>query len=123
KGYTRLSSYNEENRRIFCDYLNLWLDEQKNTHITVISYVTVEKWELIENLWNKLNDIFEPSHQCKRNVTEKNASEIKKRMDFMVYCVNRNYFKDLCETAISSETNVNKYSLFNEFTYNNYTKF
>ncbi|KMZ82982.1 hypothetical protein PVIIG_05277 [Plasmodium vivax India VII] len=45
-------------------------------------------------------------------------------MDFMVYCVNRNYFKDLCETGISSETNVNKYcSLFNEFTDNNYTKF
>ncbi|KMZ89815.1 hypothetical protein PVMG_06294 [Plasmodium vivax Mauritania I] len=45
-------------------------------------------------------------------------------MDFMVYCVNRNYFKDLFQTAISSETNVNKYcSLFNEFTDNNYTKF
>ncbi|CAI7723990.1 PIR protein [Plasmodium vivax] len=124
EGYTYLGAHDDEVRRDFCNYLNLWLDDQKNKHITAKPDVMEEKWELIEILWNKLNDIFEPSHQCKRKVTEKNALEIKKRMDLMVYCVNRNYFKDLCETGINSETNVNKYcSLFNELTDTNYTKF
>ncbi|KMZ95766.1 hypothetical protein PVMG_06152 [Plasmodium vivax Mauritania I] len=124
KGYTRLTAFDDENRRKFCDYLNLWLDEKKNTHTTVKSDIIIEKWVLIENLWDKLYEIEHPSRKCERQGKEKNASEIKKRMDLMVYCANRDYFKDLCKKDISWKSNVNqKCSLFNEFTNKNYTKF
>ncbi|SCA59934.1 Plasmodium vivax Vir protein, putative [Plasmodium vivax] len=125
RGHTYLSANNDsEARKNFCDYLNLWLDEQKISHTTVKPVIKEEKWELIENLWNKLYEIEHPSRKCERQGKEKNASEIKKRMDLMVYCENRDYFKDLCKKAISWKSNVNqKCSLFNEFTDKNYEIF
>ncbi|KMZ77140.1 hypothetical protein PVIIG_05350 [Plasmodium vivax India VII] len=124
KGYTRLTAYDEEDRKTFCDYLNLWLDEQKNKHKTVIPNVIIEKWGLIENLWNKLNEIANSNRKCERKGNDKNESEIKKRIDLMVYCVNRNYFKGLCKKAISSKRSVNQFcTIFSEFTNKYYTKF
>ncbi|VVA00232.1 PIR protein [Plasmodium vivax] len=124
RGYTYLTARDEENRRYFCDYLNLWLDEQKNKHKTVIPNVIIEKWGLIENLWNKLNEIANSNRKCERKGNDKNESEIKKRIDLMVYCVNRNYFKGLCKKAISSKRTVNQFcTIFSEFTNKYYTKF
>ncbi|KMZ83264.1 hypothetical protein PVBG_05891 [Plasmodium vivax Brazil I] len=124
KGYRRLTAYDDENREIFCDYLNLWLDEKKSTHTTDKSDVIIEKWILIEKLWNKLYEIEDPSRKCKRQGKEKNASIIKKRMDLLVYCVNRDYFKDLCKKAIEKNSNVEKdCSLFSEFINKSYAEF
>ncbi|KMZ77369.1 hypothetical protein PVIIG_05764 [Plasmodium vivax India VII] len=45
-------------------------------------------------------------------------------MNLMVYCINRNYFKDLCEKSISRKNNVNQTcSLFSEFTNKYYANF
>ncbi|EDL42769.1 variable surface protein Vir17, putative [Plasmodium vivax] len=113
KGYRRLTAYDDENREIFCDYLNLWLDEKKSTHTTDKSDVIIEKWILIEKLWNKLYEIEDPSRKCKRQED-----------GFDVYCVNRDYFKDLCKKAIEKNSNVEKdCSLFSEFINKSYAEF
>ncbi|KNA01726.1 hypothetical protein PVNG_04752 [Plasmodium vivax North Korean] len=125
RGYTYLAPHNNgDERRDFCNYLNLWLDEQKSISATDNSDDIREKWVLIENLWDKLYEIEDPSRQCERKSKENNASKIKKRMNLMVYCINRNYFKDLCEKSISRKNNVNQTcSLFSEFTNKYYANF
>ncbi|CAG9485585.1 unnamed protein product [Plasmodium vivax] len=125
RGYTYLAPHNNgDERRDFCNYLNLWLDEQKTISATDNSDDIREKWVLIENLWDKLYEIEDPSRQCERKSKENNASKIKKRMNLMVYCINRNYFKDLCEKSISRKNNVNQTcSLFSEFTNKYYANF
>ncbi|VUZ99483.1 PIR protein [Plasmodium vivax] len=125
RGYTYLTARDEENRRYFCDYLNLWLDEQKRIHVKEKNEITDHQWEYIEKIWEGLTQRERDRNRvCIRQKKDKNASEFKKTMNLMVYCVNRIYFKDLCETYINLKTNVNRYcSLFSKFTDKYYTKF
>ncbi|SCA59743.1 VIR protein [Plasmodium vivax] len=123
RGYTYLTARDEENRRYFCDYLNLWLDEQKSIYVTNNSNITNEQWNLIEKLWNRLKQDDDPSRHCDRQ-GQQNSSEIRKRIDLMVYCVNRDYFKSYCERAIQSSNNIDKRcSNFSSFTDKYYEKF
>ncbi|EDL42729.1 variable surface protein Vir17, truncated, putative, partial [Plasmodium vivax] len=125
RGYTYLTPRDEEKRRNFCDYLNLWLDEQKSIHMKDKNEISDHQWKYIEKIWERLSQgERDRSPVCKRQKQEKNASEIKKRMNLMVYCVNRNYFKDLCEKSISRKNKVNQTcSLFSEFTNKYYANF
>ncbi|GAB69406.1 CYIR protein [Plasmodium cynomolgi strain B] len=124
RGYTYLSALNKENSRKFCNYLNLWLDEQKNTHLTVKRDINEDKWVLIENLCNKLNEKEGGNRPCERHRKEKNATEITKRKNLMVYCAKRDFFKGLCVESQRKTTIINdKCLLFYKLTNENYTKF
>ncbi|GAB69554.1 CYIR protein, partial [Plasmodium cynomolgi strain B] len=121
KGYTYLTAHDEEKRRILCNYLNLWLDEKKSINVTN-SIITDTQWELIEELWNLLKQRYY-RNRCDRQ-EEINTLEIRKRINLMVYCVNRDYLKNMCSRAINSNHNIeNKCSGFSMFTNKYYEQF
>lgn len=92
------------NKTNSCSYLNYWIDEQKGIHITGESGVDISLWQIIEDLWNTLeND--ETLNNCKRIKVKNAIVERKKYMDLMVYCENRDYLKDRCQKTIRSSNN------------------
>ncbi|KMZ76732.1 hypothetical protein PVIIG_06043 [Plasmodium vivax India VII] len=95
-GYSYVTVFNEKNLKDFCKYLNLWLDEQKNTHFNGDSQITEDKWNNIEKIWSYLmqNDY---NYKCARQTNGYNISHIQERMKLMTYCINRDYIKELCE--------------------------
>ncbi|KMZ95115.1 hypothetical protein PVMG_05944 [Plasmodium vivax Mauritania I] len=122
-GYNYLSAFpHNKERTDFCNYLNLWLDEQKITHVNNENKIAENEWDLIEELWNNLKVVY-GSVRCDRH-EEENTLEIKKRIKLMVYCVNRDYFKDVCSRAINYNYNTGSMcSDFSRFTDKYYAKF
>ncbi|CAI7724317.1 PIR protein [Plasmodium vivax] len=123
-GYDYLSArYNDNERTDFCNYLNLWLDEQKSTHANSDLNITEKEWELIDELWQNLKQRVHIGRLCDRK-EEKNKLEIKKRINLMVYCVNRDYFMNFCSRAINNNNNIeNRCSVFSRFTDKYYAQF
>ncbi|KMZ95946.1 hypothetical protein PVMG_06173 [Plasmodium vivax Mauritania I] len=107
KGYTKLTAYEEDDRKTFCNYLNLWLDEQKSIYVKDKKEINDHQWEYIEKIWERLSrEERERSRVCERQKQEKNSSDITKRINLMVYCVNRECIKKYCENAIRSNKNI-----------------
>ncbi|VUZ99894.1 PIR protein [Plasmodium vivax] len=124
RGYTYLAPQNDIGKRInFCNYLNLWLDEQKSIYVTNNSNNNNEQWKLIDELWNCLKQNYDKSRHCDRKEGT-NSPEIRKRIDLMVYCVNRDYFKSLCEKSIHPNRDIDQKCFnFSRFTDKYYEKF
>ncbi|KMZ82439.1 hypothetical protein PVIIG_05841 [Plasmodium vivax India VII] len=104
-GYSYLTAFGDETLKNLCMYLNLWLDEQKRTHVNVDSGITGDEWNNIEEIWNYLlkND---SNSKCKRETNGHNISHIRERKKLMTYCINRDYIKGLCAPKMRSGDNI-----------------
>ncbi|SBT55853.1 PIR Superfamily Protein [Plasmodium ovale wallikeri] len=105
RNYKTIGSDKRVNITNSCSYLNYWIDEQKSIHITGESGVDISLWQLIEDLWNTLENDESLKNNCKRIKAKNGIAERKKNMDLMVYCENRDYLKDMCQKIIRSSNN------------------
>ncbi|SBT74448.1 PIR protein [Plasmodium ovale] len=119
KNYDTLYRYTNEKEQC-CNYLNYWMDEQKENYISSASDGDISQWKLIEDLWSYLNRSTEYSIHCERKKDEEKIDDKKKRIDFMTYCENRNYLKMMCEKTINRNTYC---SLLPKYINNHYNKF
>lgn len=75
-------------------------------------------WKLVEELWSNIEKSNSYKDFCKRENIQENIEERKKKMDLMIYCENRNYFKMMCGK------NYSKYCLFlSQYVDKSYQKF
>ncbi|GAB69601.1 hypothetical protein PCYB_003500 [Plasmodium cynomolgi strain B] len=103
RGYRYLTAlYDKTITNDLCEYLNLWLDEQKIKHVNDVFGITRDEWKNIEQLWNILIDKQDLNQKCERKHEEKDISEYQKRKNLMTYCIYRDYIKSLCEQSINS---------------------
>ncbi|SBT55109.1 PIR Superfamily Protein [Plasmodium ovale wallikeri] len=96
-----LKNYNalircQDQKEPCCNYLNYWLDKEKELYLRSIS------------------------DSAKKNEKE-TIDKKKKRMDLMIYCTNRDYFKEMCNT--SKRTNSPYCTVLNEYSDKHYIKF
>ncbi|KMZ79553.1 hypothetical protein PVIIG_00827 [Plasmodium vivax India VII] len=98
-GYRYLTAFDANTLTNLCEYLNLWLDVQRSTHIKGISTITNEQWSLIDKLWNDL-DKHEDISKCKRQQDSYDISDKKKHMELLEYCMYRDHIKKRCEKVI-----------------------
>ncbi|KMZ88728.1 hypothetical protein PVBG_05674 [Plasmodium vivax Brazil I] len=122
-GYHYLTVFNDKRLTDLCMYLNLWLDEQKSTHINGIFVITEAEWNLIEKLWNDLNHKQHSNRKCERQPEKKNIFEYSKRKELMTYCINRDYFKSLFQSTTGSlDYKLRKCNGFSDYTSKYYDK-
>ncbi|SCA60181.1 hypothetical protein PVT01_000076500 [Plasmodium vivax] len=122
-GYHYLTVFNDKRLTDLCMYLNLWLDEQKSTHINGIFVITEAEWNLIEKLWNDLYHKRHSNRKCERQPEKKNIFEYSKRKELMTYCINRDYFKSLFQSTTGSlDFKLRKCNGFSDYTSKYYDK-
>ncbi|EDL42765.1 variable surface protein Vir17, putative [Plasmodium vivax] len=120
-GYTYLTARGGKTLTDLCKYLNLWLNKKKRTHVN--SGITEGEWQTVENLWITLMQRQTTDHKCERKPEEKSISEYSKRLDLMSYCINRDYFKRLCQSPVGSDDyKAQKCKGFSDYTHDNYKK-
>ncbi|SBT73300.1 PIR protein [Plasmodium ovale] len=95
KNFNLIDNDERITKGLCCSYLNFWLHKQKNRYVTSRS-MDIKEWEQIDNLWNFLQDVYSSSFQCERENDLKAMDEGEKKMDLMIYCENRDYFKSMC---------------------------
>ncbi|SBT74510.1 Plasmodium vivax Vir protein, putative [Plasmodium ovale] len=117
RNYNTINVYEVNLKKFCCDYLNYWLDVQKNKYVKKELGIDDDMWKIIEELWLKLETTATP-FQCKRNTDQKSLDQKKNRMNLMVYCVNRDELKGYCyDSGIISQ---NYCSALNKYIVNNY---
>ncbi|VUZ99651.1 PIR protein [Plasmodium vivax] len=122
-GYSYLTALEYKKLTYLCKYLNLWLDEQKSTHINGISVITDAQWKLIDKLWNAL-DADEDYSKCIRQQNIHSISENKKHMELLTYCINRDHIKEMCEDVIEYTSDTQNFCpALSEYTDTYYEKF
>ncbi|KMZ82958.1 hypothetical protein PVIIG_05253 [Plasmodium vivax India VII] len=122
-GYRFLSAFNGKPLTDLCEYLNLWLDEQKRTHVNGKSGITEEEWQTVETLWNNVQTYY-IIPKCARKDNGHNISHIQDRMKLMTYCIYRDYIKRLCEPSMRSGFNISDVCFaFYEFMKEHYATF
>ncbi|SBT01988.1 PIR Superfamily Protein [Plasmodium ovale curtisi] len=105
KNYSTLFRWNQIKDQS-CIYLNYWLDKKKELYLKSISDVENSHWHLIEGLWNSLQDGNAYNTKCQRKYENETIYKREKRMNLMVYCNNRDYFKSRCDIT---RDNANQY--------------
>ncbi|SBT01934.1 PIR Superfamily Protein [Plasmodium ovale curtisi] len=123
KNFNLIDNDQRITKGLCCSYLNFWLHKQKSRYITSRS-MGIEQWEQIENLWNFLQDFYSSIFHCKRENDLKAMDEREKKMDLMIYCENRDYFKNIC--GINKERklhNANYCSILSQYTDKYYKEF
>ncbi|SBS95888.1 PIR Superfamily Protein [Plasmodium ovale curtisi] len=95
RNYNNINSYQDYIKKPCCNYLNYWLDTQKNNYVTSELGIDDYMWQMIEKLWVNLEKTVTP-FKCKRNTDKKSLEKQKNRMSLMVYCVNRDDLKSKC---------------------------
>ncbi|SCA60771.1 VIR protein [Plasmodium vivax] len=122
-GYRYLTAFDANTLTDLCEYLNLWLDVQRSTHIKGISTITDEQWSLIDKLWNDL-DKHEDISKCKRQQDSYDISDKKKHMELLEYCMYRDHIKKWCEYAIKYPIYTQYYcTALSQYTNEYYNKF
>ncbi|VVA00003.1 PIR protein [Plasmodium vivax] len=122
-GYRYLIALKEVNLNDFCEYLNLWLDEQKSMYVKDNFGETEKQWKLIENLWNDLYR-YDVSSKCRRQEDSYNISDKKKHMELLKYCIYRDHIKKRCESIIKQNSNIQRYcSALSQYTNKYYEEF
>ncbi|KMZ88638.1 hypothetical protein PVBG_06127 [Plasmodium vivax Brazil I] len=122
-GYSFLTATPKNTLTDLCDYLNLWLDLQKSIHVNNNYNVNKEDWKIVEDMWTRLKEEQDVSSQCKREHEEKDISDYSKRIELMSYCINRDYFKRLCQSSgVSPIYKAQRCKEFSDFTHDNYKK-
>ncbi|SBT74253.1 PIR protein [Plasmodium ovale] len=104
-----------------CNFLNYWLDNQKDLYVNSVSDDDKQLWTLIEEYWGYLRSNIYEAFPCERENEVKIIDLKKKRMDLMVYCENRDYIKRMCE--ISKGKNSSSCLALNQFIEHYYNKF
>ncbi|CAI7718320.1 PIR protein [Plasmodium vivax] len=107
-GYNYLSAFPDNKERTdFCNYLNLWLDEQKSIYVKDKNEIIDGEWKYIEKIWEGLPQVdSNQSRICERQKQEKFLSDIIKRINLLTYCANRDCIKKFCKYAIRSKRNI-----------------
>ncbi|SBT84817.1 PIR protein [Plasmodium ovale] len=120
RNYNYINIYEEYVKEPCCNYLNYWLDIQKNKNATGELSINDDIWQIIEKLWINLQETSKP-FQCKRNTDKKPLEHQKNRMHLMVYCVNRDELKKKCNLTLGNISQ--KYCLaLTEYIKKNYTE-
>ncbi|KMZ81704.1 hypothetical protein PVIIG_06143 [Plasmodium vivax India VII] len=117
--YASITSQYEHIKTYCCSYLNFWLNKEKEKKLTGESYININGWQVIENLWGMLNGHF----SCKRKRYEKSTDDQKKCIDFMVYCVNREELKKQCVDTKNKYHKQQYCTNFDKFTNKYYEEF
>ncbi|KMZ76871.1 hypothetical protein PVIIG_06011 [Plasmodium vivax India VII] len=104
-----------------CSYLNFWVDKKKEEKGTGKSDISVESWEVVENLWDRLKG--NNSFSCKRNSHKISMDYKQTCYDFMVYCVNREELQKHCKNPTEPSQQDIYCSNFNEYTKHYYDEF
>ncbi|VUZ99454.1 PIR protein [Plasmodium vivax] len=105
----------------FIFYLNFWLDEKKKSKQKQELGINDEGWEFVENLWDRLKG--NNSFSCKRKSQKINMDHKKTCIDFMVYCVNRDELKQICEQDDEDGLKEDYCDNFNKYTKHYYDHF
>ncbi|KMZ82445.1 hypothetical protein PVIIG_06201 [Plasmodium vivax India VII] len=122
RNYKDVGFRDEIIKKVCCNYLNYWLDKQKEIYVTPNSGINNDTWKIIESYWEGLK--VHSTHICDRKIYDKSLSEKEKYIDFMVYCVNRDHLKKKCLQASDIYGYKKKYcNIFNEFTTKYYNEF
>ncbi|SBT00531.1 PIR Superfamily Protein [Plasmodium ovale curtisi] len=98
RNYYTLTAFQGYIKSHCCSYLNYWLDSQKEKYVKDQQLFDDELWQIIENSWNELERKNNPKSHCKRKAYGESAKKTKNKMELMIYCTNRDYFKDRCTT-------------------------
>lgn len=85
-----------------CYYLNYWLDEQKELYLKSKYDLENSQWQLIEGLWRTLELREGDITHCQRKHEDEEVDKKKKRMNLIVYCNIRDYFKSKCDVTKQS---------------------
>ncbi|KMZ96114.1 hypothetical protein PVNG_05882 [Plasmodium vivax North Korean] len=117
--YYSIGTQEENIKSYCCFYLNYWLDKKKKDYITE-KCIDDDAWQVIEKLWGTLKN---PSVSCKRQHYYEPSVDKEKCVDLMVYCVNRDELRQLCEQADEAGFKSTYCDNFNEFTNHYYTHF
>ncbi|KMZ83267.1 hypothetical protein PVBG_05894 [Plasmodium vivax Brazil I] len=96
-----------------CSYLNYWLNEIKEDYITTKKCIKEDAWQVVENLWGTLEN---SSVSCKRQHYDEPLVDMKKCVEFMVYCVNRDELQKHCENPDQAGFKSKYCNNFNEYT-------
>ncbi|SBT58070.1 PIR Superfamily Protein [Plasmodium ovale wallikeri] len=97
-----------------CTYLNYRIDKEKDLYLKSKSDNASSQWHLIEELWKSLQLFRKGGTYCSRENGNESIDKMEKRMNLMVYCKIRDYFKRQCGVTKQSAyqyycTNLPKY--------------
>ncbi|SBS92187.1 PIR Superfamily Protein [Plasmodium ovale curtisi] len=80
-----------------CTYLNYSIDKEKDLYLKSKPDTEDSQWKLIEKLWNTLKLEKDDAIYCQRKSENESIDKIEKRINLMVYCKIRDYFKIMCD--------------------------
>ncbi|SBT73277.1 Plasmodium vivax Vir protein, putative [Plasmodium ovale] len=104
RNYASIGIYDRNIKTQCCNYLNYWLDTLKEKYVTVNKEVNDKEWKFVEDLWDNLKSNVTSNFTCERYMDGKSLEEKKKRINLMVYCVNRDELKDWCGKTSGSRS-------------------
>lgn len=104
RNYASINIYDRNIKTQCCNYLNYWLDTLKEKYVTENSEVSYKEWKFVEDLWDNLKSKITSNFTCERNFDGKSLEDKKKRINLMVYCVNRDELKNLCSKTVGSSS-------------------
>ncbi|SBS91246.1 PIR Superfamily Protein [Plasmodium ovale curtisi] len=84
-----------------CTYLNYSIDKEKDLYLKSKSDNANSQWQLIEELWKSLQ-LHDDDIYCSRKSENETIDKIEKRINLMVYCKIRDYFKSKCNVTKQS---------------------
>ncbi|SBT01995.1 PIR Superfamily Protein [Plasmodium ovale curtisi] len=84
-----------------CTYLNYSIDKEKDLYLKSKSDNENSQWHLIEELWKSLQ-LHDDGIYCSRKSENETIDKIEKRMNLIVYCKIRDYFKSQCDVTKQS---------------------
>ncbi|SCA60412.1 hypothetical protein PVT01_000105700 [Plasmodium vivax] len=118
--YSSIARQEDNIKSFCCFYLNYWLDKKKEDYINTKKCINDDAWQVIEKLWGTLKN---SSVSCKRQHYDEPLVDMKKCFDFMVYCVNRDELKQICEQDRKDGLKKQYCDNFNEYTKHYYDQF
>ncbi|SBT55132.1 PIR Superfamily Protein [Plasmodium ovale wallikeri] len=90
-----------------CTYLNYRIDKEKDLYLKSKSDDANSQWQLIEELWKSLQLVRKGDSYCSRINENESIDKMEKRMNLMVYCKIRDYFKNRCD--ITKQSSIQQY--------------
>ncbi|CAG9485328.1 unnamed protein product [Plasmodium vivax] len=117
--YYSIGTQGENIKSYCCSYLNYWLNKQRKEKLI---NVNVDAWQVIEKLWGTLKN---SSVSCKRKYYDEPWDDMKKCVEFMVYCVNRDELQKHCENPSDvgfKSMYCNNFNIYTKHYYDQFTK-
>ncbi|EDL42702.1 variable surface protein Vir3, truncated, putative, partial [Plasmodium vivax] len=117
--YSSIARQEDNIKSFCCFYLNYWLNKQRKEKLI---NVNVDAWQVIEKLWGTLKN---SSVSCKRKYYDEPWDDMKKCVEFMVYCVNRDELQKHCENPSDvgfKSMYCNNFNIYTKHYYDQFTK-